>query len=139
MLGYEVLRRTLRSCAQGATRVTPSSGRHLNNAGVSRFRCSYLQCPLNHDVCVTSCFDPDTQVNIFILCSFVTLCETFFSPFVNMKECLFDKILCYTYIILYVNPELVNHRYITAFNASIQNSTKEKLFTVYCGNHDTHT
>ncbi|KAF6731117.1 Usherin, partial [Oryzias melastigma] len=62
MLGYEVLRRTLRSCAQGATRVTPSSGRHLNNAGVSRFRCSYLQCPLNHDVCVTSCFDPDTQV-----------------------------------------------------------------------------
>ncbi|KAM4744036.1 usherin isoform 3-T3 [Anableps anableps] len=58
MLGYEVLRRTLRSCTDGSTGVTPSSdsGRGL------RFKCSYLQCPVGHSVCGTSCFHPETQI-----------------------------------------------------------------------------
>uniref|UniRef100_A0A672FK37 Usher syndrome 2A (autosomal recessive, mild) n=1 Tax=Salarias fasciatus TaxID=181472 RepID=A0A672FK37_SALFA len=49
MLGYEVLRRTLRSCAAAPTRVTS-------------FRCIYLQCPASHSVCGSSCFHPDTQI-----------------------------------------------------------------------------
>lgn len=94
MLGYKVLRRTLRSCTQGGARVTPSSGRDLNNAGVLRFRCSYLQCPLNHSVCGTSCFDPDKQVNIFILCLYLYLylfrfMTLAFSAFYNIYDCIF--------------------------------------------------
>uniref|UniRef100_UPI0037E7E888 usherin n=1 Tax=Semicossyphus pulcher TaxID=241346 RepID=UPI0037E7E888 len=62
MLGYEVLRRTLRSCSVGSTGVTSSAGGELAGAGGVRFRCSYLQCPATHGVCGTSCFHPDTQV-----------------------------------------------------------------------------
>ncbi|XP_060897032.1 usherin [Labrus mixtus] len=57
MLGYEVLRRTLRSCA-----VTSSAGEESGGAGGSRFRCTYLQCPAAHGVCGTSCFHPEIQV-----------------------------------------------------------------------------
>ncbi|XP_059204973.1 usherin [Centropristis striata] len=59
MLGYDVLRRTLRSCTIGSTGVTSSVGEE--SVGV-RFRCSYLQCPASHGVCGMSCFHPDTQV-----------------------------------------------------------------------------
>ncbi|AWP01780.1 putative usherin-like [Scophthalmus maximus] len=62
MLGYEVLRRTLRSCASGSTGVTSSVGGKSEGAGGLRFRCSYLQCPASHDVCGASCFHPDIQV-----------------------------------------------------------------------------
>lgn len=62
MLGYEVLRRTLRSCAAGSTGVTSSTGEELNGTGGLRFRCSYLQCPASHGVCGASCSDPDIQV-----------------------------------------------------------------------------
>uniref|UniRef100_A0A3B5LYR8 Usher syndrome 2A (autosomal recessive, mild) n=1 Tax=Xiphophorus couchianus TaxID=32473 RepID=A0A3B5LYR8_9TELE len=58
MLGYEVLRRTLRSCTDRSTGVTPSS----DSAGGLRFKCSYLQCPVGHSVCGTSCFHPETQI-----------------------------------------------------------------------------
>ncbi|KAI4829884.1 hypothetical protein KUCAC02_001544, partial [Chaenocephalus aceratus] len=57
MLGYDVLRRTLRSCAVTSTGVTAGEG-----SGGVKFRCSYLQCPASHGVCGTSCFHPDTQV-----------------------------------------------------------------------------
>ncbi|XP_030271338.1 usherin [Sparus aurata] len=60
MLGYEVLRRTLRSCAVGSTGVTSYAGEE--SAGGVRFRCSYLQCPASHVVCGTSCFNLDIQV-----------------------------------------------------------------------------
>lgn len=72
MLGYEVLRRTLRSCASGSTGVTPYGG---EESGGLRFRCSYLQCPLNHGVCGTSCFSPDIQVIIGWM--FPTYCVVF--------------------------------------------------------------
>ncbi|XP_070762485.1 usherin [Enoplosus armatus] len=62
MLGYEVLRRTLRSCAVGSTGVTSSLGEESGGAGGVRFTCSYLQCPATHGVCGTSCFNPDIQV-----------------------------------------------------------------------------
>uniref|UniRef100_A0A3B5QN66 Usherin n=1 Tax=Xiphophorus maculatus TaxID=8083 RepID=A0A3B5QN66_XIPMA len=58
MLGYEVLRRTLRSCTDRSTGVTPSS----DSAGGLRFKCSYLVCPVGHSVCGTSCFHPETQI-----------------------------------------------------------------------------
>ncbi|TMS13118.1 Usherin [Larimichthys crocea] len=47
MLGYEVLRRTLRSCVVGSTGVTSSVGEQ--SAGAGGVRCSYLQCPASHD------------------------------------------------------------------------------------------
>ncbi|CAJ1048931.1 LOW QUALITY PROTEIN: usherin [Xyrichtys novacula] len=62
MLGYEVLRRTLRSCDIGSTGVTFSAGEESGGARGVRFRCSYLQCPATHSVCGTSCFHPDMQV-----------------------------------------------------------------------------
>ncbi|KAM7406312.1 hypothetical protein PAMP_000697 [Pampus punctatissimus] len=62
MLGYEVLRRTLRSCVSGSTGVTSSVGEESGGAGGVRFTCSYLQCPATHGVCGTSCFHPDIQV-----------------------------------------------------------------------------
>ncbi|XP_039982949.1 usherin [Xiphias gladius] len=62
MLGYEVLRRTLRSCAGGSTGVTSSVGEESEGAGGLSFRCSYLQCPVSHGACGTSCFHPDKQV-----------------------------------------------------------------------------
>ncbi|XP_008295345.1 usherin-like, partial [Stegastes partitus] len=62
MLGYEVLRRTLRSCADGSTGGTSSLGEESDVAGGLRFTCSYLQCPVSHGVCGTSCFNPDKQV-----------------------------------------------------------------------------
>lgn len=62
MLGFEVLRRTLRSCAGGSTGITSAMGEELNGTGGLRFRCSYLQCPASHGVCSTSCFHPDIQV-----------------------------------------------------------------------------
>lgn len=65
MLGYEVLRRTLRSCAVGSTGVASSVGEESGGAGGVRFRCSYLQCPASHGVCGTSCFPPDIQVIMF--------------------------------------------------------------------------
>ncbi|XP_071778073.2 usherin [Centroberyx gerrardi] len=63
MLGYEVLRRTLRSCGGGSAVVTtPSAEESGGGGGGGRARCSYLQCPATHGVCGTSCFQPDTQV-----------------------------------------------------------------------------
>uniref|UniRef100_A0A3P9BUF9 Usherin n=1 Tax=Maylandia zebra TaxID=106582 RepID=A0A3P9BUF9_9CICH len=62
MLGFEVLRRTVRSCAGGSTGITSAMGEELNGTGGLRFRCSYLQCPASHGVCSTSCFHPDIQV-----------------------------------------------------------------------------
>uniref|UniRef100_A0A3Q4AAY9 Uncharacterized protein n=1 Tax=Mola mola TaxID=94237 RepID=A0A3Q4AAY9_MOLML len=59
MLGYEILRRTMRSCAIGSTRLTSSV---QEESGGVKFRCSYLQCPASHGVCGTSCFHPDIQV-----------------------------------------------------------------------------
>lgn len=59
MLGYDVLRRTLRSCAIGSTGVTSSVE---DVPGGVRFRCLYLQCLASHGVCGTACFDPDVQV-----------------------------------------------------------------------------
>lgn len=53
MLGYEILRWTLRSCAVGEK----SAG-----VGEEKLRCSYVQCPAGHGVCGTSCFHPDAQV-----------------------------------------------------------------------------
>lgn len=70
MLGFEVLRRTLRSCAGGSTGITSAVGEELNGTGGLRFRCSYLQCPASHGVCSTSCFHPDLQV--IVLPSFST-------------------------------------------------------------------
>ncbi|XP_047436500.1 usherin [Mugil cephalus] len=59
MLGYEVLRRTLRSCTGGAT---SSLGEESDGVRGLRLRCSYQQCPVGHGVCGTSCFHPDAQV-----------------------------------------------------------------------------
>lgn len=63
MLGYEVLRRTLRSCAGGTT---SSLGEESDGVGGLRLRCSYLQCPVGHGVCGPSCFHPDIQVIVFL-------------------------------------------------------------------------
>ncbi|KAM6942982.1 usherin [Xenentodon cancila] len=60
MLGYEVLRRTLRSCNKGST--GQMQALESNSPDGSRLRCSYLQCPPGHGVCGTSCFQPDIQV-----------------------------------------------------------------------------
>lgn len=65
MLGYEVLRRTLRSCAVGSTGLSSSVGEESGGAGAVKFRCSYLQCPAGHGVCGMSCFPPDIQVIMF--------------------------------------------------------------------------
>ncbi|KAM4602923.1 usherin [Polymixia lowei] len=54
MIGYEVLRRTLRSCAGGSARVMTPVGEE----------CSYLECPVAHGMCGTSCLQPDTQINL---------------------------------------------------------------------------
>ncbi|XP_044201958.1 usherin [Thunnus albacares] len=62
MLGYEVLRRTLRSCVSGSAGVTSSVGEESGGAGGVRFTCTYLQCSATHSVCGTSCFHPDVQV-----------------------------------------------------------------------------
>uniref|UniRef100_A0A1A7W9R6 Usher syndrome 2A (Autosomal recessive, mild) n=3 Tax=Nothobranchiidae TaxID=405002 RepID=A0A1A7W9R6_9TELE len=62
MLGYEVLRRTLRPCTDGSTGIKLSSGTDSDSTGGLRFECSYLQCPVGHSVCGTSCFHPDQQV-----------------------------------------------------------------------------
>ncbi|KAJ7988957.1 hypothetical protein DPEC_G00314570 [Dallia pectoralis] len=52
MLGYEVWRRTLRTCDEA-----------LNQEGeVSEVKCSYLQCLASQGVCGTSCYQPLTQV-----------------------------------------------------------------------------
>ncbi|XP_068597953.1 usherin [Brachionichthys hirsutus] len=56
MLGYEIIRRPVSSC------VVASSYGEPQGAGGVRFRCSYLQCPVRHGVCGTSCFHPDSQV-----------------------------------------------------------------------------
>lgn len=74
MLGYEVLRRTLRSCTAGSTGVKPSSEKNSESAGSLRFKCHYLQCPVGHSVCDTSCFHPDKQVIVFI-----STCTCFFT------------------------------------------------------------
>ncbi|XP_053172998.1 usherin [Scomber japonicus] len=62
MLGYEVLRRTLRSCVSGSAGVKSSVGEESGGAAGVRFTCTYMQCPATHSVCGTSCFHPDTQV-----------------------------------------------------------------------------
>ncbi|XP_068172657.1 usherin isoform X1 [Antennarius striatus] len=56
MLGYEILRRLVRSCDIGL-----SYGESQGTGG-GRFRCSYMECPVGHGVCGTSCFHPDIQV-----------------------------------------------------------------------------
>ncbi|TWW67416.1 Usherin Usher syndrome type IIa protein [Takifugu flavidus] len=60
MLGYEILRRTLRSCAPGSAVITSSLGE--GSVGGLGSRCSYLECPATHGVCGMSCFHTDTQV-----------------------------------------------------------------------------
>lgn len=62
MLGYEVLRRTLRSCGSGSSGVTATNEKESEIQGVVRFKCTYLQCTASHRVCGTSCFQPDIQV-----------------------------------------------------------------------------
>lgn len=62
MLGYEILRRTRRSCAVAAPVGEESAG-----VGEEKFRCSYVQCPAGLGVCGTSCFHPDSQVSVFFL------------------------------------------------------------------------
>ncbi|KAM3624776.1 uncharacterized protein V6R79_001428 [Siganus canaliculatus] len=62
MLGYEILRRTLRPCSSRSMGVASSVGGDSGGAGGVRFRCSYLQCPAAHSVCGMSCFNPDNQV-----------------------------------------------------------------------------
>ncbi|KAK2920361.1 hypothetical protein Q8A73_002565 [Channa argus] len=57
MLGFELLRRTLRPCGVGSAEVEESG-----SADGLRFRCSYLQCPASHGVCETLCFNPHKQV-----------------------------------------------------------------------------
>ncbi|XP_072320975.1 usherin [Eucyclogobius newberryi] len=54
MLGYEVLRRTIRTCGIGSEESEMAVG--------SRFTCTYIQCPAAHAVCGASCFHPDTEV-----------------------------------------------------------------------------
>ncbi|XP_055085949.1 usherin [Periophthalmus magnuspinnatus] len=54
MLGYEVLRRTIRSCGSGSEESEKPVG--------SGFTCTYIQCPAAHAVCGASCFHPDTEV-----------------------------------------------------------------------------
>lgn len=66
MLGYEVLRRTLRSCAAGSIGVTSTAGEQSAGGDGLRFRCKYLQCPASHGVCGTSCSNPDLQVIMFL-------------------------------------------------------------------------
>lgn len=63
MLGYEIMRRTLRSCALGSTAIAPSLGE--DSAGGLMLRCSYLHCPAAYGVCEVSCFHIDTQVIMF--------------------------------------------------------------------------
>lgn len=60
MLGYEVLRRTRRSCAVGSPVGGESAG-----VGRERLRCTYVQCPAGLRVCGTSCYHPDSQVSVF--------------------------------------------------------------------------
>ncbi|KAK2854220.1 hypothetical protein Q5P01_006881 [Channa striata] len=62
MLGFELLRRTLRPCGVGSAGVMSSAGEESGSGGGLRFRCSYLQCPAGHGVCGTRCFNPDKQV-----------------------------------------------------------------------------
>ncbi|KAM9408306.1 LOW QUALITY PROTEIN: usherin [Pholidichthys leucotaenia] len=62
MLGYEVLRRTLRLCSDGSTGVTLSLEEESAGLDSLRYRCSYLQCPAAHGVCGTSCLHPDIQI-----------------------------------------------------------------------------
>ncbi|XP_029001116.1 usherin isoform X2 [Betta splendens] len=84
MLGYGVLRRTLRSCAAGSPRLT-SGG-----AGAVRVRCSYLQCPAGHGVCGTSCFDPNAQVccsgSLHTKRARYRCCEGTYRSFANSSE-----------------------------------------------------
>ncbi|XP_015250616.1 PREDICTED: usherin-like [Cyprinodon variegatus] len=56
MLGYKVLRRTLRSCTDGSMGSSSASAHGL------KFKCSYLECPVGNSVCGTSCFHPESQV-----------------------------------------------------------------------------
>lgn len=63
MLGYEVLRWTLRSCSPGSALITSSSGE--DSGGGLMLRCSYLECPAAHGVCGMSCFHADAQVILF--------------------------------------------------------------------------
>lgn len=77
MLGYEILRRTLRSCAPGSTAIASFLGEA--SAGGLMLRCSYLQCPAAYGVCEVSCFHIDTQVIMFgYFTLFVFLSSIFF-------------------------------------------------------------
>ncbi|KAM3876945.1 usherin [Diretmus argenteus] len=62
MLGYEVLRRTLKSCGGGSAGVTTPLREESGGGGGGKVRCSYLECPTTHGVCGASCFQPDVQV-----------------------------------------------------------------------------
>lgn len=60
MLGYEILRRTRRSCAVGS----PVGGESAV-VGQETLRCTYVQCPAGLGVCGTTCYHPDSQVSEF--------------------------------------------------------------------------
>lgn len=94
MLGYEILRRTLRSCGPRSTVIASSLGE--DSEGGLMLRCSYLQCPAAYGVCEVSCFDIDTQVIMiwpfhtfrvsqFCFLQFYLNVRAFSPPFVLLK------------------------------------------------------
>lgn len=89
MLGYEILRRTLRSCGPRLTVIASSLGE--DSEGGLMLRCSYLQCPAAYGVCEVSCFHIDTQV--IMVWPFHTLCfSVLFSSILPECEGLFTAI-----------------------------------------------
>nr|XP_061796460.1 usherin-like [Nerophis lumbriciformis] len=62
MKGYEVLRRTFRSCVSRSAGHTAHVWKKSEDGSSGIFTCSYLQCPSAHHMCGTSCFHPDKQV-----------------------------------------------------------------------------
>lgn len=85
MLGYEILRRTLRSCAPGLTAIASSLGE--DSAGGLMLRCSYLQCPAAYGVCEVSCFHIDTQVIMFWPFHTLHISQFYFLQFhLNMRS-----------------------------------------------------
>lgn len=83
MLGYEILRRTRRSCAVGS----PVGGESAV-VGQETLRCTYVQCPAGLGVCGTTCYHPDSQVSEFYSRLFMETFASCYNSVVEKREAL---------------------------------------------------